>query len=109
MSDEPKFSGKQLVVLLSKDTLLAICRAHSDQFQSRLDSGCAHVNVSECTGYQGLWTHGYNCVKTGRELPPKVVDEIVDYLASGETNHLTPEEAVFVTKYMEDWANEEDA
>jgi hypothetical protein len=81
-----------LVALVSNTSQLAICELHVVQYRGMLDSGNPNFRVDECADYLRIWTEGARCLRAGLPMPDECVDELVDYLDSGEEQGLTEAE-----------------
>jgi chemotaxis methyl-accepting protein methylase len=95
-----KFSPNDLIALLSNETGIKIAEAHVELYQRRLDSGARHVNINQCSQYKNLWSDAVTALRRGQPLHRAAIREFSDYLCSGETEHLTPDEVTKVNQYI---------
>jgi hypothetical protein len=106
MSKE-KFSLQKLMDLISKESKLRIAQQHVTLYEERLASNKPHVNIHESEGYLSIWRNAVARLAVA-DMPRVAMDELCDYLATGETLGLTPEEAAAVKEYLETCSYEED-
>jgi hypothetical protein len=78
--------------ILSKETKLAIAEQHVRRFTNLLQAGGPNVNQFECEMYRGIWEKAVIAITAGEALDVEADDELAEYILSGETDLLTPEE-----------------
>ena len=102
-----RFSLQKLMSLISKESKLRIAQAHIDIYENRIASKSRMVDVKECEGLLSIWKNAVARLAVA-DMPRVAMDELCDYLSTGETLGLTPEEEVAVKEYLETCAYEED-